>query len=90
MDLKSAIDALSFLIEHRKNENTFILLRQKEIEALKSVLHAAGKQKPDWPFPKDQERGIWQCWTCGYVFDKEDRPKFCPKCGQALEWPEYK
>lgn len=86
MNLKSAIDTLSFLLDHRKNEKTFILLREKEIEALKSVLNAAEKQDPDWPMPKDAESGIWQCWGCGYIFMKYDRPKYCPGCGQAIDW----
>lgn len=86
MELKSAMETLEFLLDHRKSKNAFLLLREKEIEALKSVLNAAGKQEPDWPMPKDAENGIWQCWGCGYVVKKDERPKYCPGCGQAMDW----
>jgi len=28
------------------------------------------------------------CWTC--IFHVWDSEKYCPKCGQALDWSDYK
>ncbi len=22
----------------------------------------------------------WECWDCGFIFEKEDKPEICPKC----------
>jgi ABC-type ATPase with predicted acetyltransferase domain len=22
----------------------------------------------------------WECWDCGFIFEKDDKPEICPKC----------
>lgn len=40
--------------------------------------------------PRASGSGWKQCPTCAYIFGKNEKPNYCPICGQALVWPEKK
>ena len=63
-------------------------------EALKTVEGAVGKQIPRKP--KHKQHG-YDCAVCGcYLGDEivlkylDLRCKYCPNCGQAIDWSELK
>lgn len=81
MELEYALDVYSFIAEYPG-------LNPKEREALSVILKAAKKQ-----IPKKPGKDIWEnyscpIWPCMCSFGASFRPKFCPKCGQALDWSD--
>lgn len=80
MDLKIAIEFCDF-ISHDP------ILPPGQKKALKIMVEAAEKQVPSWLRRRKSDWRI-ECRTCGHIFEEGDRPKFCPACGQALDWQE--
>lgn len=74
---------------HNGNDNVVI---PKEI--LKVCVEALEKQIPKEPNYQydgyaDGEPvwDIWECSSCGAEFEIDyDRHKYCPECGQAIDW----
>lgn len=82
-------------LEVIKNEVSYksgIIINQ----ALKTVESAVGKQIPRKPDKrKEHKQNDYYCAVCRYYLGDEMelkfaglQPKFCPSCGQALDWSE--
>ena len=92
MTIEKAIYQLEDLIKDRESfchRDDFDDMFLQDIEALKVGISALEKQIP--------KKVIWKYafyWACcpnckNNIYDEEkEKFKFCPDCGQALEWSE--
>lgn len=80
MELEYAINVYSFIAEYPGMD-------PKEREALFVILKAAKKQIPKKPHKDVWGKNHCPMWPC-YDFGTSYRPKYCPKCGQALDWSD--
>ena len=87
MTTETAIEIINGRIEFGKREYSDVA--PEYIEALEMAIEALRKQEPMRP-EADGEFG--SCKRCWYVFDSEliseHCVKYCPYCGQAIDWSE--
>lgn len=81
MDLEYAINVYSFIAEYPGMDT-------KEREALSVILKAAKKQIPKKPGKDVWGKNHCPMWPCVCDFGTAYRPKYCPQCGQALDWSD--
>ena len=63
------------------------------LEASKKALEAVNKQipkKPDFEGDGYDDSGnlIYDTWICPHCGDRYEVHRFCPMCGQAIDWSE--
>ena len=87
MDIIESIEIINRSIEFGKQKYSDIA--SEYIEALEQAVEALLKQEPMKP-KVDGEFGL--CKRCGYVFNSELISeycvKYCPNCGQKLDWED--
>lgn len=97
MTTEKAIYQLTDLIKDRESfchRDDFDDMFLQDIEALKVGIAALEKQMPKKVFMDMTGNGeIFDfvcscCPNCSCTMSDEDKPKYCPDCGQALDWSD--
>ena len=74
----------------RKVERVFMnfpdIASEEDIESFEIAVASMGKQDPMKP-TYDHRYAEMGCSVCGSMISGwEERPSYCPQCGQAIDW----